>query len=116
MVLRLVYAWIVNVVALAAAAYLVDGVDYDEDYWVLVVAGLVFALVNLVLKPVVKWLALPIVVLTLGLALFFVNLLMLYVTTWIVPGFDLESFRAGLWATVVVTAVNWVLSVLLGRD
>lgn len=115
MLLRLVYVWIVNVVALSVAAYVVDGITYDEDYWVLVVAGLVFGLVNLFLKPVVKWLALPLIVLTLGVALFFVNLLMLYVTSWIVPGFDIGSFSAALWATVVVTAVNWVLGFVLGR-
>ena len=42
------------------------------------------------MKPVVKLLALPVVILTLGIALFFVNLLMLYVTSWIVPGFELQ--------------------------
>lgn len=118
MLLRLVYVWIVNVVALGAAAWAVDGISYDEDYWVLVVAGLVFGIVDAVLKPVVKLLALPLIVLTLGVALFFVNLLMLYVTAWIVPGFDIATFTAGLWATVIVTAVNWVLSFVfdVGRD
>lgn len=116
MLLRLVYVWIVNVVALGVATFFVDGLDYEDDYWILVVAGLVFGLTNLFLKPVVKWLALPIIVLTLGLALFAINLLMLYVTSWIVPGFDIETFVAGLWATVIVTAVNWVLGFVFDRD
>lgn len=107
MIIRLVYAWIVNVVALGVATYFIDGIDYSEDYWVLVVAGAVFGAANLVLKPILKLLALPLIVLTLGLALFAINLLMLYITDWLVPGLEIETFAAALWATVIVTAVNW---------
>ena len=106
---RLLYSWIVNVAAIWIASVVIDGVDYSEDYWILVVTGLVFSLVNLLVKPVVKLFALPLVILTLGIVLFFVNLLMLYITAWIVPGFELESFMAAIWATVVVTGVNWVM-------
>jgi putative membrane protein len=109
MIVRLLYAWIVNVVALWIATYFVNGITYSDDYWILIVAGLVFGLVDFFLKPILKLLAMPIIVLTLGIALFFINLLMLYITSWIVAGFDIASFRAAVWATVVVTAVNWVL-------
>jgi putative membrane protein len=106
---RLLYAWIVNVTAIAVAAALIDGIDYSDDYWVLIVTGLVFGLVNFFLKPILKLLALPLITITLGLALFFVNLLMLYITSWIVSGFDIDSFTAAVWATIVISAVNWVL-------
>ncbi len=109
MLRRLLYAWIVNVAAIWIASVFVTGVDYAEDYWILIVTGLVFSLVNMLVKPVVKLLALPVVIVTLGIALFFVNLLMLYITAWIVPGFDLETFMAAIWATAVVTVVNWLL-------
>jgi putative membrane protein len=109
MLSRLVYAWIVNVAAIWIASLFIDGIDYSDDYWILIVAGLVFGLVNLILKPVVKRLALPLIVLTLGAALFFVNLFMLYITSWIVAGFDIGSFTSGVWATVVVSVVNWVM-------
>jgi putative membrane protein len=110
---RLLYAWLCNVAAIAAAAALVEGVDYADDYWVLIVAALVFAVVNLLLKPLLKLLAWPLILLTLGLALFPLNILMLYVTSWIVPGFSIETLQAGIWATVVVWAVNWALHALL---
>jgi len=41
--------------------------------------------------------------------LFFINLLMLYITSWIVTGFDIDSFMSAVWATVVITLVNWLL-------
>jgi len=108
--LKIVYAWIVNVVALGAAAYFVDGIDYSEDYWVLIVAALVFGLVNAFLKPILKLLAAPLIVITLGVALFGINLLLLYLTDWLVAGFEIESFTAAIWATVIVTAVNWAFN------
>jgi putative membrane protein len=70
----------------------------------------VFAAVNLFLKPILKVLAAPLIVITLGLALFAINLLMLYVTDWLVPGLEIETFTAALWATAIVTAVNWAFS------
>ena len=106
---RILYAWLCNIAALFVAALFIDGVDYSEDFWILVVAALVYALVNLFLKPLVKLLALPLIVITFGIALFFVNILMLYITDWIVPSFELGSFGAAVAATVVVWAVNFVL-------
>jgi putative membrane protein len=110
MLRRLLYSWIVNVAAIWIASIFIDGVDYSEDYWILIVTGLAFSLVNLLVKPIVKLLALPLVIITLGIALFFVNLLMLYITSWIVPGFELDSFMSAVWATLVITIVNWVLN------
>jgi putative membrane protein len=111
---RVIYAWIVNVAAIWIASLFIDGVDYADDYWILIVTGLVFSLVNLLVKPAAKLLALPVVILTLGIVLFFVNLLMLYITAWIVPGFELTSFMAAIWATLVITIVNWVLHGVFG--
>jgi putative membrane protein len=113
---RLLYTWIANVAAIWVASLFVDGVDYSEDYWVLIVTGLVFGFVNFLVKPIVKLLALPVIIVTLGIALFFINLLMLYITSWIVPGFEIDSFMSGIWATVVITAVNWVLQGIFDVD
>jgi len=106
---RLLYAWIVNVVAIWVAAHFVDGINYSDDYWILIVAGLIFGLVNFFVKPIVKLLAIPLIIVTLGIVLFFINLLMLYITSWIVTGFDIDSFMSAVWATVVITLVNWLL-------
>ena len=95
MIRRLLYSWIVNVAAIWVASVFVDGINYSEDYWILIVTGLVFGLVNFFVKPVAKLLALPLIVITLGLILFFINLLMLYITSWIVTGFEIDSFMSG---------------------
>jgi putative membrane protein len=76
----------------------------------------VFGLVNFFVKPIVKLLALPLVVVTLGLALFGVNLLMLYITSWIVGPFDIGSFMDAIWATLIIWAVNLVLNAIFDAE
>jgi uncharacterized membrane protein YvlD (DUF360 family) len=41
---------------------------------------------------------------------------MLYITSWIVPGFEISSFMSGVWATVIITVVNWVLTSVFDLD
>ena len=106
---RLLISWIFNIAAIFVASIFIDGIDYADDFWILVVTGLVFGLVNTLLKPIVKLLALPVIIFTLGIALFFINLLMLYVTSWIVPGFSINSFGSAFWATIIIWIVNWAL-------
>jgi putative membrane protein len=65
------------------------------------------------LRPVVRLLSLPFIILTLGLFLLVVNVLMLYVTDWIVGPFEIHSFGAGLLAAVIVSVVNWALHALI---
>jgi putative membrane protein len=77
----------------------------------------VFGLVNWAVKPIVKLLALPVILLTLGIALFFIDLLMLYITSWVMSGFDIDSFRAAIAGTIVIWLVNVVLHAVFGiRD
>ena len=115
MLRRFVVTWFFNIVALWVAAELIDGIGYSGNEWVLVLAALVFSLVNIFVKPLVILFTLPLVILTLGLALFFVNLLMLYVTSWIVDDFKVESFGAAILATIIVWVVNTVLEAVFGR-
>jgi putative membrane protein len=113
---RLAYMWLFNVVALYAASQLIAGIGYSDDFGTLVLTGLVFAAVNLFLKPAAKLLAFPVIIVTLGIALFFINILMLYVTDWVVPGFSIADFWAAVWATIVIWAVNWVLQLVFDVD
>jgi putative membrane protein len=103
---RLLQEWAFNIAAIFVASHFIDGIDYAHDFWILVLAGLVFGLVNLILKPIVKLLALPLIALTFGVALFFINMLMLYITAWIVPQFTISRFRDAIWATIIIWAVN----------
>ncbi len=107
--MRILLWWATNLVALWAASRLVAGISYD-DFWALAVAALVFGIVNFVVRPLVILLALPAVVLTLGLALLLVNALMLVLTGLVAPGFDVKDF---FWAAVLGALIVWAVNVVL---
>lgn len=114
---RFLLTWLCNTAALWVATRVLDGVTSGGDFWVtLIVAGLVFSLVNMVVKPVVTVLSIPFIILTLGIALFFVNLLMLFLTSWLVGNFEIDGFWTGVAATVIVWAVNALLDAIFDRD
>ena len=110
------FAGLSNVVALFVASWIVSGVDYGDDFWVLFVAALVFTTVNWFIRPIVILLALPAVVLTLGLALVLINTFMLYLTDWIVPSFETGSFWSTLLAAIIVSIVNLIITLVLKPD
>jgi putative membrane protein len=114
MLRRLLITWAFNVVAILVAAEIVDGVDFDDSVWTLLVAGIVFTLVNMLVKPIVTLLSLPLIIITLGIALFFVNLLMLYITSWIVDEFTIDSFGSAIAATIIIWLVNTALELAFG--
>jgi putative membrane protein len=115
MAYRLAVTWVFNTVALFVATWLLSGLSYGSDGWALLIAGLVFTLVNFLLKPVLAILSIPFIIVTLGLFYFLINVLMLYLTAWIVPQFTIASFWWGVLAAIIVSFVNWVLQRFFGR-
>lgn len=106
--------WAFNVAALFVAAWALSGVSYGDQWWTLFIAAIVFTLVNAFIKPVIAFLSIPFIIVTLGFAYLCVNVLMLYITDWVVPKFEIHSFGAGLVAAIIVSIVNLLLRALLG--
>ena len=111
---RLVVGTAGNAVALWAAARIVGNVDLSRSWWTVILAGLVLTLLNWYVKPAITFLALPFVIVTLGIALFFISMLMLWLTSVLVSGFAIHGFRTLLWATIIVWVVNVVLDFVPG--
>jgi putative membrane protein len=113
---------VVNALALAAATYLLTGITLtgatDGDrVLTLVLVAIVFGLVNAVVRPVVKLLSLPFIILTLGLLVFVINGLMLLLTSWVSGqiglGFHVDGFWTAVLGGLVVMVASWVLELLL---
>ena len=109
----LIVRWVSNVAALFIAAWLLSGVTYGDTWWSLLIAAAVFTVVNAWVKPVLAVLSIPFIVVTLGLFYFLINVLMLYVTDWVVPDFEIDTFWWGVLAAIIVSVVNMVLSPFL---
>ena len=107
---RLLIAWGVNVLALIVVDWLFDSV-YIERWGSLLLGALVLAIGNAFLKPILAILTLPLIIVTLGLAYFAINVAMLALAEWIAPEFSIDGF----WTYVGATIVVWLVNFLVGR-
>lgn len=111
---------VVNAVALWAATQLVDGIRFTGAWPTLLLVALVFGVVNVTVRPVLKLLTFPLLILTLGLFTFVLNALMLWLTAAISDafglGFHVAGFRAAFWGALVVTVVSFALSLFVSRS
>ncbi len=105
---RLLASWLTNALVLALVALLLSGI-HVSDAGALLLAAAVFGVLNTILKPVLRLVTLPLALLTLGAAWFFVSLLMLVVTRSIVAGFQIHGFGTLVAATLLIWLVNVVL-------
>ena len=110
---------LVNAAALWVATRIVPGVTYTGDFLPFLAVALVFGIVNAFIGPVVKLLALPLIILTLGIFALVVNGLLLWLTSAVSDslglGFHVSGFWAAFWGALVVSVVSLMLSLLI-RD
>jgi len=114
--MKLILRVVVNALALGAAAWLVPGIRAGSVTSLLLIA-LVFGVLNALIKPFLKLVSCPVILLTLGLFTLVVNALMLMLTAWLGAKlgieFRVESFWAAFLGALLVSVVSTVLSWLL---
>jgi putative membrane protein len=106
---RLLLTWLTNCIGLLVASALIPSISYSHKLETLVLAGLILGLVNFAVRPLVVLLTLPAVLLSLGVALLFVNALMLWLTSRLVTGFHVGGF----WSTVGGALMMWLINLAL---
>jgi putative membrane protein len=100
---------LVNALAIWLATEIVPGIEAASATAVLV-AGLVLGLVNAIVRPILLVLTLPLTLVTLGLFLFVLNALCLWLTSAVVPGFDVRGFWSAFGGALLVSALSWVVN------
>jgi putative membrane protein len=113
-VFRLLVLWGVNTLALIVVDWLFGSVSIGR-WGSLLVGALVLTIGNAFVKPVLVVLTLPLVILTLGLSYFAINVAMLAVAEWIARDFSIDGFWTYVGATIVVWLVNVTVGWLLDR-
>jgi putative membrane protein len=123
--------WLLSTAAaVAVATWLIDGIFFTgpSSGWEevkhkilpLLLVSLILGVISSFVKPVVTFFSIPFIVLTLGLFLLVINALMLMLTAWIAGGvgigFHVEGFWNALWGSLVITFVNWFISISVLRD
>jgi putative membrane protein len=111
-----VVRWLLNSFGLWVAVRLL-GTTYQSSSWeqtsvMFVVAGLIFSIINSILKPLIVILSLPAILLTLGLFMLIVNGLMVYISFALAPGLSI-SFGSAILAGILMSLVNYIVSAAL---
>ena len=99
--------WMLMAVAVWVAT-IVPGVDY-VDWPSLLAAAMILGILNTLVKPILIAVALPLVLLTLGFMLLFINAWLLLLTARLVPGFHVSGFWSALGASLIISFVSMIL-------
>lgn len=105
--------WFVCGLGLWIAAGLFGGITYDSSAGVIIVAGLLLAVVNSLIRPVVVILSLPAILFSLGLFMIVINGLMVLIVSRLYPNLYVTSFTAAILAGVVIGLVNYLVTTIL---
>lgn len=110
--MKLLIVWLLNALALLAVAYFVPDI-HVANFTSALIAALVIGLVNMLLRPILVILTLPITILTLGLFILVINGVLFYaVGNWL-PGFEVRTLVAGIIGALVYSVLSWLLTALL---
>lgn len=110
----LLVTWVANSLAIYAVAYLMGGVELASLREAFLV-GAVLSIINALVKPVLVVLTLPLTVLTLGLFYFVVSAFCLWLTSELVPGFQVHGFWTTLFAAILISIFSSFIVRILGN-
>ncbi len=110
--MKLLLVWLLNALALLSVAYFVPGI-HVAGFAAALVAALVIGLLNMLIRPILVLLTLPITILTLGLFILVINGLLFYAVGHWLQGFEVKTLLAGIVGALLYSIFTWLLSALL---
>lgn len=112
--MKLLLVWLINAAVLFALPYIFTSIRIDTFTTALIVA-LVLSVINTIIRPILFILTFPITVLTLGLFIFVLNGLMLWLAASFVSGFTVAGFWPAVFGAIVYSVISWAAtSFILG--
>lgn len=112
--MKLLVKWLLSAAALLAVAYLYSGVQVSS-FGAALIASLVIGLFNMLLRPILVVLTLPVTVITLGLFLFCINALMFWSAAGVLDGFHVRGFGAALLGSLIYSAFGILIDSAVER-
>ena len=120
--MKLIIRWAIGAFSLFVAAWMVAGIRVDGGGWVVYAAmAVILGLVNAFVRPLLKLLTCPLILLTLGLFTLVVNALTLLLAAWVANtvfsvGFYVDGFWPAFWGALIVSIVSVLLNVFVSDD
>jgi putative membrane protein len=112
--MSIVFFVIGNALALLVTT-IVPGIAFTGSWLQLILAGALFGLFNLIVRPIALFLSLPALILTLGLFYFVLNGILLWLAQFVLPGYAVDGILAGILGSLVLMVVNWIVSAIFGK-
>ena len=100
-----------NIFALLIVSYIIPGFEFI-DLWSTIVAAVVIGVVNTYIRPVLQIIFIPLSIVTFGITAFLINVVLLWGTSYVVPGFEIESFTTAAISSIALTLVTMFLNKL----
>jgi putative membrane protein len=104
--IRIIVHIVANSIAILAADRLIPGFVFFGDWQDLLLAGAILGIINAILKPVLKLLALPVIFLTLGLFSIIINIALLYLAESLIPQLQIDGFWSAAGGVIIISIVN----------
>jgi putative membrane protein len=118
--MQIIWRLLINAAAVWAATRITPGISFDGDWRTLLVVALIFGVLNVSVRPLLWFMTLPLLIVTLGLFTFVLNALMLWLTgvvsEWLGLGFHVDGFGAAFLGALVVSVVSFMLSLFVGAN
>ncbi|HWQ99813.1 MAG TPA: phage holin family protein [Candidatus Methylomirabilis sp.] len=111
--MRLLLRWAISAFAIFLVPYIVPGVTI-RNFWTALVAALVIGLINVVIRPVLVLLTLPVNLLTLGLFTLVINAILFWLASTIVKGFEVQGFTAAFLGALAYWFIAWFANAVAG--
>ena len=115
-IMKIILHWILLSVAVYATTLILPGKITVDPIWVSLIVGACLALFNMIIKPIINILTLPINLLTLGLFSLVINGAMFYYLGTLIQGFHVATFYAAFIGALLVSVINWVLKKVFHFD
>lgn len=108
----LIFRWLIATSAILISAYIIPGITISS-FWTALWLALFLGIVNIVLKPILILLTLPINILTLGLFTFVINALLILLSSSVIKGFEVSGFWVAMLFSIVLSIISYILNRLL---
>jgi len=109
--MMIILKWLIASIAIILTGFLVPGVTV-ASFWTALWLAVFLAVINIILKPILIVLTLPINILTLGLFTFVINAILILIASSVIKGFEINGFWVAMLFSVVLSIVSYVLNVL----
>ena len=113
---RLILYILGNAFALWVTQALVPGITFRGSFVTLIIAGAIWGLFNLIVRPIAMVLSIPLLILTLGLFYFVLNGILLWLASFFLPGYHVDGIVSGILGALVMTVVNWAVHALVKKE